>query len=220
MPGRMPDVLDCVSERPFGCSCSASRWRSWSSASSSCRTRRSISSPEFAPPRVEGRTEALGLSAEEVEQLIRPTGGRPPQRRGISRLDPIRIGAGPVVDRDDVRARHGSIQARQIVAERLTQAHALPNVSKPPAMLQPLSSSNRVMMVSLWSERAVADRHVGARALDDPPPADGSPGSPTSRSGAARAPASGAGRPDELQQPGVSLTTSSARPAIRSGSRP
>ena len=33
--------------------------------------------------------------------------------------------------------------------ERLTQAHALPNVSKPPQMLQPLSSTSRVMMIGL-----------------------------------------------------------------------
>ena len=42
--------------------------------------------------------------------------------------------------------------ARQVVAERLTQAHALPHVSKPPQMLQPLSSTNRVMMVGLSSK--------------------------------------------------------------------
>ena len=37
--------------------------------------------PEFTPPYVEVQTEALGLSAEEVEQLVTvPLGGRPPQR--------------------------------------------------------------------------------------------------------------------------------------------
>ena len=36
--------------------------------------------------------------------------------------------------------------------ERLTQAHALPNVSKPPTLLQPLSSSNRVLMIGLSSD--------------------------------------------------------------------
>jgi Cu/Ag efflux pump CusA len=35
-------------------------------------------------------------------------------------------------------------RARQLVQERLTQAHALPNVSDPPTLLQPLSSSSRV----------------------------------------------------------------------------
>jgi Cu/Ag efflux pump CusA len=43
-------------------------------------------------------------------------------------------------------------RARQLVEERLTQAHALPQVSKPPTLLQPLSSSSRVMMIGLSSE--------------------------------------------------------------------
>ena len=42
-------------------------------------------------------------------------------------------------------------RARQLVEERLTQAHALPNVSKPPTLLQPLSSSSRVLMIGLSS---------------------------------------------------------------------
>ena len=47
------------------------------------------------------------------------------------------------------------MRARALVQERLTQAHGLPtaNVSKPPVMLQPLSSTSRVMMVGLSSER-------------------------------------------------------------------
>ena len=32
------------------------------------------------------------------------------------------------------------LEARQLVQEQLTQAHANPNVSQPPQMLQPLSS--------------------------------------------------------------------------------
>ena len=36
--------------------------------------------------------------------------------------------------------------------ERLTQARSLPNVSKPPIMLQPLSSTSRVVMIGLSSE--------------------------------------------------------------------
>jgi Cu/Ag efflux pump CusA len=44
-------------------------------------------------------------------------------------------------------------QARQLVQERLTQvgAAAFPNVSKPPTLLQPLSSSSRVLMIGLSS---------------------------------------------------------------------
>ena len=40
-------------------------------------------------------------------------------------------------------------RARQLVEERLSQAHALPNVSKPPTLLQPLSSANRVLMIGM-----------------------------------------------------------------------
>jgi Cu/Ag efflux pump CusA len=41
------------------------------------------------------------------------------------------------------------MDARQLVQEQLTQAHANPNVSQPPQMLQPLSSQSRVMMIGL-----------------------------------------------------------------------
>ena len=43
--------------------------------------------------------------------------------------------------------------ARQMVQERLTQAHYLPNVSLPPVMLPPLSSTSRVMAIGLTSEK-------------------------------------------------------------------
>ena len=39
-----------------------------------------------------------------------------------------------------------------MVSERLTQAVALPHVSKPPTMLQPMSSTGRVMVVGLSSK--------------------------------------------------------------------
>ena len=44
-------------------------------------------------------------------------------------------------------------QARQLVQERLTQAFVLPNVSKPPVMLQPVSSTGDVMLIGLTSRR-------------------------------------------------------------------
>jgi Cu/Ag efflux pump CusA len=39
------------------------------------------------------------------------------------------------------------------VQERLAQAHAIPNVSKPPQMLQPVSSTSRTMMIGLSSKK-------------------------------------------------------------------
>ena len=64
--------------------------------------------PEFAPPTVEIQTEALGLSADEVEQLITvPLEAGPAQRRGRSSTTiHSEVGARAVVDRADLRARH------------------------------------------------------------------------------------------------------------------
>jgi Cu/Ag efflux pump CusA len=56
------------------------------------------------------------------------------------------------------------MRARQMVQERLIAVHALPNVSKPPVMLNPLSSANRCMAVGLSSdELTLIDMSVLAR---------------------------------------------------------
>jgi CzcA family heavy metal efflux pump len=109
--------------------------------------------PEFSPPRVEIQTEALGLSAAEVEQLITV----PLEQdllNGVAWLDTIRSESIPGLSRVELIFEPGTdlLRARQVVQERLTQAHALPQVSKPPQMLQPLSSTSRVMMIGLSSE--------------------------------------------------------------------
>jgi CzcA family heavy metal efflux pump len=109
--------------------------------------------PEFGPPTVEIQTEALGLSAAEVEQLITV-----PMEQdlliGVAFLDDIRSESLPGLSRIFLTFERGTdlYRARQVVAERMTQAHALPNVSKPPQMLQPLSSTNRVMIVGASSK--------------------------------------------------------------------
>ena len=55
-------------------------------------------------------------------------------------------------------------RARQVVAERLTQAHALPNVAKAPVMVQPLSSLSRFMVIGMRSdEKSLIDMSVLAR---------------------------------------------------------
>lgn len=109
--------------------------------------------PEFSPPYIEIQTEALGLSAEEVESLITvPLEAdllngvawlESISSRSITGLSSILLFFEPGTD---------IIRARQMVQERLTQAHALPNVSNPPTMLQPLSSSNRVAMIGLSND--------------------------------------------------------------------
>lgn len=110
--------------------------------------------PEFTPPYVEVQTEALGLSAAEVEQLI-TVPLEADLLNGVAWLDVIRSRSVPGLSSIELIFEPGTdiMRARQLVQERLTQAHALPNVSKPPTMLQPLSSTSRFMMVSLSSRQ-------------------------------------------------------------------
>src|SRR5947209_13148346 len=94
--------------------------------------------PEFSQPVVEVQTESLGLSAPEVEQLITV----PMEQdllNGVMGVETIRSDSVPGLADITMTFERGTstLQARQLVQERLTQAHALPNVSKPPQMLQP-----------------------------------------------------------------------------------
>jgi Cu/Ag efflux pump CusA len=109
--------------------------------------------PEFAPTYVEVQTEALGLSAQEVEQLI-TVPIEADLLNGVAWLDTIQSKSVAGLSSIVLTFEPGTdpIRARQVVAERMTQAHALPNVSKPPTMLQPLASTSRVMMVGLSSD--------------------------------------------------------------------
>jgi Cu/Ag efflux pump CusA len=109
--------------------------------------------PEFSPPHVEIQTEALGLSAVEVEQLI-TSPMEADLLNGVAWLDEIRSKSVPGLSSIEMVFEPGTdiFRARQLVAERLTQAFALPNVSAPPVLMQPLSSTSRVMMVQLTSE--------------------------------------------------------------------
>ena len=110
--------------------------------------------PEFTPPYVEVQTEALGLSAEEVEQLV-TVPLEADLLNGVEGIDTLRSSSVPGLSSIVMVFEPGTdiYQARQLIQEPLTQAHALPNVSKAPTMLQPLSSSSRVMMISLASDQ-------------------------------------------------------------------
>ena len=110
--------------------------------------------PEISPPYVEIQTEALGLSAEEVEQMITV-----PMEQdllaGVAFLDVIRSESVPGLSSVVVYFEPGTdlFEARQMVSERLAQAAVgLPHVSDPPTMIQPLSSASRFMIVGLSSE--------------------------------------------------------------------
>jgi Cu/Ag efflux pump CusA len=108
--------------------------------------------PDFTPTTVEVQTEALGLSAPEVEQLITV----PIEQdllNGVAFVKDIQSESVPGLSRILMIFQPGTsiFKARQVVAERLTQTAALPQVSKPPRMLQPLSSTNRVLLVGMSS---------------------------------------------------------------------
>ncbi|MGH3849863.1 MAG: efflux RND transporter permease subunit, partial [Pseudonocardiaceae bacterium] len=109
--------------------------------------------PEFIPPFVEIQTEALGLSAAEVEQLI-TVPLEADLLNGVAWLADMRSESLPGLSSITLVFESGTdlFQARQMVQERLSQAHALPNVSKPPQMLQPVSSTSRTMMIGLSSK--------------------------------------------------------------------
>jgi CzcA family heavy metal efflux pump len=110
--------------------------------------------PEFSPPYVEIQTEALGLSAEEVEEMITI-----PMEQdllaGVAWADVIRSESVPGLSSVVVFFEPGTdiFRARQMVSERLAQAAVgLPHVSKPPTMIQPLSSASRFLIVGLSSQ--------------------------------------------------------------------
>jgi Cu/Ag efflux pump CusA len=121
--------------------------------------------PDFTPPSVEIQTEALGLSAAEVEQLITV----PLEQdllNGVPWLDTIHSSSMPGLSAIDLTFQRGTniYAARQMVQERMTQAHALPNVGSPPIMIQPLASASRVAMIGLSSSTVSAvDMSVLAR---------------------------------------------------------
>lgn len=121
--------------------------------------------PDFGPTYVEVQTEALGLSASEVEQLI-TVPLEADLLQGVAFLDSIESESVESLSSIVMKFEPGTdlFEARQVVAERLTQAHALPNVSKPPLMLQPLASTNRVLMVSMVSaDSSLIDMSILAR---------------------------------------------------------
>ncbi len=109
--------------------------------------------PEFNPPLVEVQTEALGLSATEVEALL-TVPMEADLLNGVAWLDHIYSDSVAGLSSILMVFEPGTdtIRARQMVQERLTEAYALPNVSTPPTMMQPLSTTSRAMMVSLSSD--------------------------------------------------------------------
>ncbi len=110
--------------------------------------------PEFSPSYVEIQTEAPGLSAEEVENLV----SFPLENAliGTPGLETIRSKS--VIGLSSIRLllQEGAdlYRARQLVQERLAvETPRLPSVARPPVILQPLSSLSRMMKIGLWSDK-------------------------------------------------------------------
>ena len=122
--------------------------------------------PEIDPVHIEVQTEALGLSAIEVEQLI-TSPLEADLLNGVAFVDDIRSTSMPGLSSVVMVFEPGVPlhQARQLVQERLGQAAvALPNVSKPPAMLEPTSSAARIMVIGMSStDLPLIDQAVLAR---------------------------------------------------------
>jgi CzcA family heavy metal efflux pump len=122
--------------------------------------------PEFGPVRVDVQVEALGLSAEEVENLIT----NPMENEffnGIPWLAKLESRTIPGLASIEMTFERGTdpIQARQVVQERLTMVPMLPAASsRPPLVVQPLSSTGRLMMIALSSpDRSLIDMSLLSR---------------------------------------------------------
>ena len=109
--------------------------------------------PEFAPPKVEVQTICIGLTAGEVEELV--TVPLEEALNGVEGLDEIRSKSVGQISSIVLIFEPGTdlLTARQLVSERIAIATpTLPTWASPPLMLQPLSSTSRVMKIGLTSD--------------------------------------------------------------------
>jgi CzcA family heavy metal efflux pump len=109
--------------------------------------------PEFAPPKVEIQTEAPGMTAADVEELI--TVPMEEALRGTPNVDVVRSSSVVGLSQIVILFKIGTdlMDARQRVQERVQLAIAeLPQSSGMPVILQPLSSTSRVMKIGISSK--------------------------------------------------------------------
>jgi CzcA family heavy metal efflux pump len=109
--------------------------------------------PEFAPPKVEVQTEGMGMTSSEVEELI--TIPMEDALRGTPGIDVIRSSSVVGLSQVVMLFKPGTdlMVARQRVQERIKLAIAeLPRSAGLPEILQPLSSTSRVMKIGLTSK--------------------------------------------------------------------
>jgi len=108
--------------------------------------------PEFAPPRVEVQTAALGLAPADVESFV--TIPLEQALAGVEGLDILRSKSVPQLSSIELIFKPGTdlLRARQLVQERVTAVTpSLPTWAAPPMMLQPLSATSRVMKIGMSS---------------------------------------------------------------------
>jgi CzcA family heavy metal efflux pump len=108
--------------------------------------------PEFAQPKIEIQTITIGLSAEETEELV--TVPIEQSLIGLPDLDTVRSKSVPQLSDVVLLFERGTdlLRARQLVQERITAVTpTLPTWAAPPVMLQPLSSTSRVMKIGITS---------------------------------------------------------------------
>ena len=132
--------------------------------------------PEFAPPKVEVQTISLGLSPAAVEELV--TVPLEQALNGLPGLDVMRSRSVPDLSAIVLIFKPGTdlILARQLVQERITAVYStLPTWAAPPSMIQPLSSTSRVMKIGISSKELdlmdlsmIAYWKIRARLLDVP----------------------------------------------------
>ncbi|MFE9691612.1 efflux RND transporter permease subunit [Micromonospora sp. NPDC005806] len=106
--------------------------------------------PEFAPPRVEIQTICIGLSAQDVEELV----SVPLEQglTGIEGLDVMRSKSVSQLSSIVLIFKPGTdlMAARLLIQERLTAiTPRLPRWANSPFMIQPLSSTSRVMKIGI-----------------------------------------------------------------------
>lgn len=130
--------------------------------------------PEFAPPKVEIQTISLGLSPTSVEELV--TVPLEQALVGLPGLDVMRSRSVTDLSQIVLIFKPGTdlIFARQLVAERMATV-TLPTWAAPPVMIQPLSSTSRVMNIGISSSEVdmkdlsmIAYWKIRSRLLDVP----------------------------------------------------
>ena len=108
--------------------------------------------PEFAPPRVEIQTAALGLSAVDVESFV--TVPLEQALAGVDGLDILRSKSVPQLSQIELVFKPDAdlMRSRQLVQERIESVTpSLPTWAAPPFMMPPLSATSRVMKIGMSS---------------------------------------------------------------------